>query len=591
MPIAEFWEVTMLRAIWVLPALLLLTLLVGCGGGSNSAGSAQQRGSVSGSVLSAMSTPGTAMTVSLDGKNISAPVAANGAFTLNNVPPGIYTLVAQAGDQAGAMVVTVAGGKVTNIGQMELSGAGQISGLVTDTSTHAPLANAQVVVTNVAATTDTTPLPVRACQTDMAGSYTVDALPEGAYLVTVNKGGYATATLDLTVSAGATTAGDVALQAATTSTGSVAGSVTSTNTDGAVVPVSGVFIVLTSSTSGAQPPIVAMPATATSASNQSIALYPTIGPSWQQYYTYTADDGSYHLDGVPAGSYTATAMRSGFNSQSQSVTIVAKQTTALSFTLTMQVIPMGTISGTVTDATTQQPIAGANVTAIMYGVGSSGSGSTAGGSVGNAGTKHRAAIASPAMPSGFQVSATTDSNGAYTLLVPTAVGAISVSAAGYTYTTMPVTVALNQTVTVNIPLTAVQSITLSGTVTAPVGATSDAIAPVAGATVYATPNGIVYNPIIVGPNLPTTSSSAGTTTSTGATCIGPAYTATTDAQGAYTLTVPSCYYTIYAAQSNLMSSVTSQTFSQNTVLNFALLVSPVPPMPTPIPLSLKKSKG
>jgi hypothetical protein len=65
------------------------------------------------------------------------------------------------------------------------------------------------------------------------------------------------------------------------------------------------------------------------------------------YSTVTDSAGHYKIQNVPAGSYTATASRYGYNSQSAPVTITAGATTIQNFALTS--LPSAIISGKVTD--------------------------------------------------------------------------------------------------------------------------------------------------------------------------------------------------------------------------------------------------
>jgi len=80
-------------------------------------------------------------------------------------------------------------------------------------------------------------------------------------------------------------------------------------------------------------------------------------------YTNTTNaDGYYKISDVLAGTYTVTAAKDGFQTTSKtSIGVVAGQTTNLNFTLNP--LPTnGNIAGTVLDASTGNPIEGANVT-------------------------------------------------------------------------------------------------------------------------------------------------------------------------------------------------------------------------------------
>jgi len=81
------------------------------------------------------------------------------------------------------------------------------------------------------------------------------------------------------------------------------------------------------------------------------------------HFDITDANGQFNITNVTAGTYNVTASAAGYEASSQiSITVVTGQTTDLSFTLTL--IPTtGHITGTVEDASTGNPIAGANVTA------------------------------------------------------------------------------------------------------------------------------------------------------------------------------------------------------------------------------------
>lgn len=77
----------------------------------------------------------------------------------------------------------------------------------------------------------------------------------------------------------------------------------------------------------------------------------------------TDANGYYNITSIPVGAYTITASKDGYHIYSEvDINVVVRQTTNLNFTL----IPLpttGHISGTVTDASTGNPIEGANVAA------------------------------------------------------------------------------------------------------------------------------------------------------------------------------------------------------------------------------------
>lgn len=504
----------------------LAVFLAGCsgggGGGGNSTGSGLN-GNVVGSINPTSTSGGSgSVTVTLDGSNITTLAGSDGSFSLSGVPAGVYTLVAQSGNLAANMVVVVGGGASTNIGEVDLVPSGQVAGIVTDSSTKDPIPHALVTVTDTTTDTSSTPPhPVRAARTDANGGYSIDGLPAGTYLVTISKAGYTSGTLDITITAGATTNGDISLTAAPVSAGTVSGTVTETNSDGSTSPLEGVFVALAPAASTVTPG--AAPPTAIGPSNTTISIGSV--PPYREYYAYTASDGTYTINGVPAGSYTAYALRPGFQKASQSATVTANQTTTVNFTLTLLAISTGTITGTVTDSTTSNPISGATVVAIIYGP-TPGSG---GGS-----TQPPAAIALPNVQSRFLLSTRTNSSGVYTLTVPTATTAIVCYASGYESQSQTVSVASGATDTVNISLTPIPTATLSGVVSEEASG-STALTPVAGATVS-----ISTSPIAQAAS---------------AAPITPAtYSTTTDAGGNYSITIPEGTYVV-TAQSGSAQSV------------------------------------
>jgi len=532
--------------------LLFMGILTGCGGGGGT--HTQNIGSVRGTVdSSSLSSGASSVTVSMEGMNISAPVKSDGSFILENIAPGLHTMVVKANRKAGAMVVLVSGGKETNVGQMVLRGSGQIAGLVAAASSGSPVSDALVTVTEIAATTSSdTPHPVREAHTNSSGSYTVDAIPEGEYLVTISKDGYVAATLDLYVSAGATATGDVALQIADPTAGSIQGVVSGTNSDGSLSTLSGVFVVLMPNNGGVLPPVIPMPAYATGENDKKISLYP-MPPLYQQYYAYTADDGTYKINGIPAGDYTATAMRPGFDTATQSVTIVVKQSSKVNFTLAMFVIQTGIVNGTVTDSSTGKPISGATVIAVTYGP-CLDSGKPA---------RKGPAVAVPGNGTGFDVVATTDENGRYKLQVPISTHAVNCFAKGYDLKEQVVTIVQDQTIAVYMALTPTPvnpntRVTLTGLVTEPKDS-SGALTPSAGATVHLV-----------------------SSVMSGETILPSDYAATTDKNGTFSITAQSGDYYAYAEKAGMISDSINLRLYNDTQQDFELLreIAPPPP-PTP----------
>ena len=77
----------------------------------------------------------------------------------------------------------------------------------------------------------------------------------------------------------------------------------------------------------------------------------------------TGADGTFAIDDVETGTYTATASAEGYEDASEDVTVEADTTTTVDFALTEAVAPeFGDVAGTVTDGDTEDPIEGATIT-------------------------------------------------------------------------------------------------------------------------------------------------------------------------------------------------------------------------------------
>jgi hypothetical protein len=84
------------------------------------------------------------------------------------------------------------------------------------------------------------------------------------------------------------------------------------------------------------------------------------------YSDVTDANGHYNITSVPVGTYTVTASKSGFQTSSKTnVNVAARLTTSLDFNIT-PLPTSGNIAGTITDASTGDPIESANVTVPGY---------------------------------------------------------------------------------------------------------------------------------------------------------------------------------------------------------------------------------
>ena len=271
----------------------------------------------------------------------------------NLAPPGYYMLfiLNSSGVPSVAAMVQISGSATSS---------GTVTGKVTDTS-GAPIQGASVTFGGNGAVTGAD------------GGFTLQA-PAGSGTLTAALGGYTSASEPVTLTAGATTQA-ATLQLAPVNPGNVTGLIVNSGGTG-------------------------LAGAAVSARGLS---------------TTSADDGSYALNNLPAGSTTISASLSGFQSGSATVTVVAATTTAAPNIVLAS--GSGSITGTV-NSTSGAAIAGASV--------GFGGGTT-----------------------------TTNASGVYTLNgVPVGTVQLVASAAGFQSVTQNVTVTGGATATANFTLAA-----------------------------------------------------------------------------------------------------------------------------------------
>ncbi len=187
---------------------------------------------------------------------------------------------------------------------------GSITGVVTRADNGSPLAGASV--STVPATSTVT--------TNATGQFTITGVAAGSYQVIVTATGYISASSNVTVTAGQVTTANFPLTSNTQ--GSIAGVVTRQGTSQLLAGVS----------------ISTTPATST---------------------TVTDANGHYQLNSVAPGSYRVNASLTGYVAGYVDVTVTAGQQATGPIPLTLA---PGSISGTILNATTNDPIAGVTVT-------------------------------------------------------------------------------------------------------------------------------------------------------------------------------------------------------------------------------------
>jgi thermitase len=213
-----------------------------------------------------------------------------GSYTIDNVPPGSYQVVAdKEGYVTSSLAVNVLS-ETTAVADFSLSQIvvpGSITGSVIDAKDGSPIVGAAVSDGN------------RTALTDALGSYTIGNVPPGSYQVVASKEGYETSSSTVSVLQGTTAIANFCLSQIIVP-GSITGSVTDAK-DGS--------------------PMVG----ATVSDGARTAL--------------TDAGGQYIIGGVPEGSYTVTASAAGYPASSQAVSVVAAQTATVNFALTELVPP------------------------------------------------------------------------------------------------------------------------------------------------------------------------------------------------------------------------------------------------------------
>lgn len=269
-----------------------------------------QGGSIAGIVTDASNgQPIAGASVTTQPPTSSVTTNAQGGYSIPGIPGGTYTVTATRSGYASnsaTVGVTVGGTATANLALVPLPGT--LSGVVTDASTGAPIANATV----------TTQPPTVGASTNAQGAYTIPNVAAGNYTVMVSRTGYTPGQTNATVGPGQNATANVALAPIP---GAIAGVVTNA-TNG--TPLAGASV-------STQPPTTTVTTNA---------------------------QGQYSIANVPPGTYTVNVSLAGYSSNSGAATVASSLTTTTNVALTP--LP-GSITGLITDASTGQPIAGASV--------------------------------------------------------------------------------------------------------------------------------------------------------------------------------------------------------------------------------------
>jgi hypothetical protein len=241
----------------------------------------------------------------------------SGNYQLIGIPTGTYTVTAsRSGYYHESKTAVVTKDTITELNfQLEpilTDPTGTITGTVTNDTGH-PLAGAYVTTNGGSATTDE------------FGRYAIPGVPTGTNTVSASKIGYNSSTKTANVTENMETIVDFQLcRIPPVPIGTISGKVTDADTG---KPIEGALVIA------------------------------------DGYSTRTGISGNYQLIGIPAGTYTVTASKSGYYTESKPAVVTKGKTTELNFQLEpIPPVPTGIITGTVIDKETGELLAGAYVT-------------------------------------------------------------------------------------------------------------------------------------------------------------------------------------------------------------------------------------
>lgn len=396
-------------------ALALRALLIAKGSASGPSATA---GSIGGYVLSSgTGEPLAGATVTVSGTSLSATSGSDGYFLIAGVPTGAATVVTSLSGYASASVVaTPQSGQVVTVGPMILSertNTAVVRGVVVDASSQVPLSGVAITLTGPAS---------YAVVSSANGSFELDGIAAGTYTINLSANGYTPVAGSLSAPAGSVTAIRQALTAQGTYQDSSPGTITGQVVDATTgQPVPGATLTLNGNTtassasdgsfsfaavprencqiqvtasgyasrtysfifapgdSGSLGTLPIFAATGSSAPTtltlvgtviDGVDNHPLAGASvtvTQTGHAYTVDsNGQFTVSGLTSLSFDLTISAASYQTRSFSGSASGFGQVSGSFALTpassIGTATTSTISGTVTDATSGKPIAGATLT-------------------------------------------------------------------------------------------------------------------------------------------------------------------------------------------------------------------------------------
>jgi len=304
-------------------------------------------GTITGTVLDQNGQPLAGTTVQITGTVNATATDGAGNFNLT-APAGLYTLTASKFGFLPATTTpfTLAAGGSFAAGTIRLQPApGKITGTVVTSLDGSPLAGAAV---SLAENGDT-------AFADASGNFTLTE-PAGTYTPTITAAGYASQTLPSFALAAGTThpLGTITLVA---NPATLSGHVTS-SAGGA--PIAGATVTATSLAGAA--PHAAAAGSGSGHADPAHPARPTKGAAPASTFTATTDASGNFTFQLPPATYSVTVTAPGFGSRTTSAVNLGPGAVFSFGTLTLD--PLGTLTGTVIQASGGAPIAGATVAIV-----------------------------------------------------------------------------------------------------------------------------------------------------------------------------------------------------------------------------------
>lgn len=251
----------------------------------------------------------------------SALTDSNGNYFISGLPQGSYTLQIAANDyQTATQGITILANMVTTANVALQPQPGAITGTIIDQITTQPISGAVVDIMQ-GSTIFATLL------TNSDGSYLINQLAPGNYIVRVKATNYQTNSQSANVQANSTTTVNIQLLAQP-------GTLTGTVKDPSSTPLSGAVVTI---------------------KNGNIVINTVI----------TDAQGNFVIQGLAPGTYSVLASATNYQTSFGAVTIMANATSQISFSLIPQ---PGFANGQVIDSGTSQPVASATIDLLQNGI-------------------------------------------------------------------------------------------------------------------------------------------------------------------------------------------------------------------------------